>query len=154
MEGLSIRQRINRYVSRLIASYHRMRGCHIGTNCRISKSAILDRAHPSGVHIGNNTRILIEAMILAHDYSRGALEGQNMWCDTYIGDNCVIGGRAMVMPGVHIGCHVYVGGGSVVTKDVPDHCLVAGNPAKIIRKGTMISDRGQILTKGERVKLY
>ena len=91
--------------------WHRLRGYDIGKNCKISKNAILDRAYPKGVHIGNNTRVLIDAMILAHDYSRGALEGQSMWCDTHIGHHCVIGGRSMIMPGVTIGNHVYVRGG-------------------------------------------
>lgn len=151
MEKLSFRQRVSHYINKAMAKYYRIKGYDIGENCKISKSAILDRAHPKGVHIGNNTRVLIEAMILAHDYSRGALEGQRMWCETYIGKNCVIGGRAMIMPGVTIGNHVYVGGGSIVTKDIPDHCLVAGNPAKIIRKGTIINDSGQIVIKGEKV---
>ena len=90
-------------------------------------------------------------MILAHDFSRAAMDGYDMWRDTYIGKNCVIGGRAMIMPGVKIGEQVYVGAGAVVSKDVPDHCIVAGNPAKIVRKGTVISDSGQIVEKGERV---
>lgn len=151
MEDLSFRQLMNRYVCKTMVAYYRLKGYDIGNNCRISRSAILDRAHHKGVHIGDNTRVLMEAMILAHDYSRGALEGQSMWCETHIGKNCVIGGRAMIMPGVTIGDHVYVGGGSIVTKDIPDHCLVAGNPAKIIRRGTTISDMGQILDKGKKV---
>ena len=43
-------------------------------------------------------------------------------------------------------------GGSVVTKDVPDHCLVAGNPAKIIKEGIVINDRYQIVDFGHRVE--
>jgi len=148
---LSLRQIISRYINKTFVVYYRMKGCHIGNNCRIAKNAVIDRAHPKGIHIGDNTRVLFEAMILAHDFSRAALDGQGMWCDTHIGSNCVIGGRSMIMPGVTIGNHVYIGGGSVVTKDIPDHCLVAGNPAKVIRAGTVISDRGQILEKGERV---
>ncbi len=150
-QKLSLRQIVASYINRTIAAYHRFRGCHIGNNCKISKSAIIDRAHPSGIHIGNNTRILIDAMILSHDYSRGAIEGNKMWLDTYIGDNCVIGGRAMIMPGVTIGNHVYIGGGSIVTRDIPDHCIAAGNPAVIKRKGTIISNNGQILVKGDKV---
>lgn len=151
MEKLSLRQQIGRWLSSLVVKYHKLRGCDIGDNCHISKSAIIDRANPKGVHIGNNTRVLIEAMILSHDFSRAQMEGFSMWCDTHIGSNCVIGGRSMIMPGVRIGNHVYVAGGSVVTRSVPDHCIVAGNPARIVRKGTVISDRGQILERGERV---
>lgn len=151
MEKFSLRQKISKYYSRGISAFHRMRGSEIGDNTLISKSAILDRANPKGIHIGSNTRIYIEAMILAHEYARGAMDEYSMWCDTYIGNNCVIGGRAMIMPGVKIGNHVYVGLGSIVTHDVPDHCIVAGNPARIIRKGTIINDRGQILERGEKV---
>lgn len=51
-----------------------------------------------------------------------------------IGDNVWLGGRAVVLPGVTIGSNVVVGAGAVVTKDVPDNVLVAGNPAAVLRK--------------------
>ena len=51
-----------------------------------------------------------------------------------IGDNCWIGGGAVICPGVKIGDNVVVGAGSVVTKDVPSNAVVAGSPAKIIRR--------------------
>jgi acetyltransferase-like isoleucine patch superfamily enzyme len=72
--------------------------------------------------------------------------------EIHIGKGCMIGMRSMIMPGVHIGNHVYVGGGSIVTHDVPDHCIVACNPARIKRLGTVISNNGQIIIKGEKVK--
>lgn len=50
-----------------------------------------------------------------------------------IGDNVWFGGNCVVLPGVHIGNNVVVGAGSVVTKDIPDNAVVAGNPARIIR---------------------
>jgi acetyltransferase-like isoleucine patch superfamily enzyme len=50
-----------------------------------------------------------------------------------IGDNVWIGDKVTVLPGVKIGNRVIVGANSVVTKDVPDNCIVAGIPAKIIR---------------------
>ncbi|MEE3485547.1 MAG: DapH/DapD/GlmU-related protein [Bacteroidales bacterium] len=151
MEKVSIRQKISKRLSSLVVTYHRLRGCHIGKNCNISKGAVIDRANPKGVFIGDNTRVMLDVWIIAHDYSRGALEGCSMWCQTHIGNNCVIGGRAIIMPGVTIGDHVFVGGGAVVTHDVPDHCTVAGNPAKIIRTGVVINNRGQLLDNGTKV---
>ena len=49
-----------------------------------------------------------------------------------IGKNSFIGARAMILPGVSIGDHAIVGAMSVVSKDLPDHKIVAGNPAKKI----------------------
>lgn len=53
-----------------------------------------------------------------------------------IGDNCWIGGNSVICPGVHIGDNVVIGAGSVVTKDIPDWSIAAGNPCKVIRKIT------------------
>ena len=50
-----------------------------------------------------------------------------------IGDNVSLGCNVTIIGGVHIGNNVTIGAGSVVVKDVPDNCVVAGNPAKIIR---------------------
>lgn len=51
-----------------------------------------------------------------------------------IGDNAWIGGGTIINPGVTIGNNVVIGSGSVVTKDIPDNVVVAGNPARIIKK--------------------
>lgn len=51
-----------------------------------------------------------------------------------IGENCWIGGRAVICPGVKVGNGVTVAAGAVVTKDVPDNAVVAGVPAKIIKQ--------------------
>lgn len=51
-----------------------------------------------------------------------------------IGDNVWIGGSATILPGVTIGNNVVVGAGSVVTKSFPDNVVIAGNPAKVIKK--------------------
>ena len=50
-----------------------------------------------------------------------------------IGDDVWIGGNVILLPGVVIGNHSIIGAGSIVTKDVPEYGIVAGNPAKIIR---------------------
>lgn len=51
-----------------------------------------------------------------------------------IGNNCWIGANVSVMPGVTIGDGCVIGAGSVVTKDIPDNCMAAGVPAKIIKE--------------------
>lgn len=81
----------------------------IGKGCRISWKAHLDKSiNPKGIHIGDNTWILSGAMILAHDHCR------SLKADTYIGKNCVIGVRSIIMPGLLIGNQVVIGW--VVTK--------------------------------------
>lgn len=62
----------------------------------------------------------------AEEFARGA--------DTRIGHDVWIGHNAMILPGVNIGNGVIVGAGSVVTRDLPDWSVVAGNPARIIRQ--------------------
>ena len=51
----------------------------------------------------------------------------------HIGDNVWIGERAIILKGVTIGDHCVIAAGSVVTKSIPPHSLVAGNPSKIIK---------------------
>jgi maltose O-acetyltransferase len=50
-----------------------------------------------------------------------------------IGDDVWIGTRAIILPGVKVGDHVIIGAGSIVTKDIPDWAIAAGNPARVIR---------------------
>lgn len=148
-------RRIRQYCSRIISDLYifylrKVKGIDIGNNCSISHRATLDRANPKGIHIGDNSRVMLEALIIAHDYSRG--KKGKIWCDTRIGNHCVIGGRSIILPGVELGDHVFVAAGSVVTKSFPSHCMIGGNPAKIIRTGIKISDRTQIEDFGELVK--
>ena len=83
-----------------------------------------------------DTYIAFDAVILAHDLTR------LLHTDTYIGRNCFIGARSIIMPGIHIGDECIVGSGSVVTKDVPSHSIVGGNPARIIRSGIRTREWG------------
>ena len=54
--------------------------------------------------------------------------------DTVVGNDVWIGQNVTILPGVHIGDGAIIGLNSVVTKDVPPYTIVAGNPAKIVRK--------------------
>ena len=50
-----------------------------------------------------------------------------------VNDDVLIGANSIILKGVHIGARSVVGAGSVVTKNVPSDCIVAGNPAKVIK---------------------
>lgn len=122
-------------------------GMDIGENVRISRNAILDRSrNPKGIHIGDNCMLTGFVTMLAHDHSR------NILTDTYLGKNCFVGGNAFIMPGVKIGDHVVIGSCSVVTKDIPSHTMVVGNPARVIRTGVVLNDNCQIIDKGKKVE--
>ena len=70
--------------------------------------------------------------------------------NTYIGNHVNIGWGVVVNPGVKIGDHVIVGANAVVTKDIPSHSLVAGNPAKILRVGIELDESGHMINRGEK----
>lgn len=141
-----IRKQIWNIVSGMYPWYLRSHfGMDIGDNVIIARTAHLDKnINPKGIHIGDNTWLLRNSMVLAHDHCRGE-NGVGKLFDTYIGKNCVIGVNSIILPGVTIGDHCIVAAGAVVTKDVPSHCIVAGNPAEVKKTDISISDFGQIM---------
>jgi acetyltransferase-like isoleucine patch superfamily enzyme len=116
-------------------------GMDLHPTCSVSLKARLDRTHPRGVHVGAYSYVAFEAVIFAHDMTRG------LRTDTFIGERCFIGARSIIMPGIRVGDGSIVGAGSVVTRDVPPGCIVAGNPAKVLRSGIRTTRGGCI--KGE-----
>ena len=101
----------------------------INYNC-----TILDTAR---IYLGKNILIGPNVQLYAPmhpiDYrerATGAEHGEPIT----IGDDCWIGGGAVICPGVTIGDRCIVAAGAVVTKDVPDDSMVGGSPARIIRK--------------------
>ena len=65
-----------------------------------------------------------------------------------VGDDVWFGGGVQVMPGVTIGSGVVIGSGSVVTKDIPDHVVAAGNPCRVLRPISEADDK----TDFDRIK--
>lgn len=121
----------------------RIWGMDIHPTAQLSLSAKLDRTFPIGVHVGAQSYIAFEARILCHDRTRG------LYLHTRIGENCFIGGRSLILPGVEIGDGCVVGAGSVVTKSVPARSVVAGNPAKVLREGIEVGPYGRFLDADE-----
>jgi maltose O-acetyltransferase len=108
---------------------------HVGENFYMNfDCVILDVCE---VRIGDNCFIgpgvhIYTAMHPLHLQERNS--GLEYGMPVSIGNNVWIGGRAVINPGVKIGDNVVIASGAVVTKDVPDHVVVAGNPAKIIKQ--------------------
>jgi acetyltransferase-like isoleucine patch superfamily enzyme len=101
----------------------------IGAGCDIALSAKLDRANPRGVHVGADTAIAFQAVVLSYDFLNDA------YVDTYIGSRCHIGARSLISPGVRVGDGSIVSPGSVVMDEVPSNSVVSGNPAQIVETG-------------------
>jgi acetyltransferase-like isoleucine patch superfamily enzyme len=85
------------------------------------------------VVIGNDVAIANEAYLMDSD-SHG-VEGRPVKeAPIRIGDGSWIGARAIILPGVTIGSRCLIAAGAIVSRDVPDDTLVAGNPAQVVRE--------------------
>lgn len=99
----------------------------IGENVFIAHTVHLDKSNnPKGIHIGDYSRLAREAMVMSHDIHR------KLYTNTIIQERCIIGARAILLPGVKIGRGSVVGAGSVVGTNMPPYSICSGNPAKVI----------------------
>ncbi len=113
------------------------KGAVIGKNCKISSHTFICE----GVHIDDNCFIGHNVTFINDKYPRatnadGSLQTEADWAcvPTYVQKGVSIGSSATILCGVTIGEGAVIGAGSVVTKDVPPNTIVAGNPARIMRK--------------------
>ena len=87
------------------------------------------------ITIGDDSGIGGHCLLFTHGSWNSALEGYPVkFAPIHIGKKVWLPWRVFVMPGVSIGDGVVVGADSMINKDVPAHCLVAGSPAKIIKE--------------------
>jgi acetyltransferase-like isoleucine patch superfamily enzyme len=138
----------------------------IGSDCVISKGVYIDKGVRIGsrVKIQNNVSIYcgveIEDGVFCGPHcvftndklprainADGTIKGASDWIvtPTRVGLGASIGANAVVVCGVTIGKWAMIGAGSVVTKDVPDHALVLGNPAR---------QMGWVCYCGQRLPVY
>lgn len=97
----------------------------IGENCFMAPNvSIYTAGHPIHPDTRNS----------GYEYGKAVTVGDNVW----------IGGNTVILPGVTIGSNVVIGAGSVVSRDIPDWCVAAGNPCRVIRK----------ITEEDRNKLF
>lgn len=108
-------------------------GNHIECGCNIMSGTVIT----SDIYINKGCLINLNCTI-GHDSVLGAFSelspGVHISGNCTIGDYAVFGTNATILPKLTIGKNVIIGAGSVVTKDMPDNCLVVGVPAKIIKE--------------------
>jgi len=119
--------------------YLKLLGVDIDKSARVSLKAKVDLTNPNGVHIRSGSYLAFDSVILSHCFVRG------VHCDTYILQDSFVGAAAIVLPGVSVGPNSIVAAGAVVTKNVPPNCIVAGNPARVIRRGIVTKRFGEIV---------
>ncbi|MEM1051946.1 MAG: Pnap_2097 family protein [Pseudomonadota bacterium] len=131
-----IRNKAHKMVSNFVVWRYRSAGVTIGKDCLISRSAKIDLTNPAGIVIGDETAISFNSSIMSHDFVNAR------HVNTTIGNQCFIGARSIIMPGVTIGDNCIVGAGSVVYSDVHSNTVVAGNPARVIERNVRIGNYG------------
>lgn len=106
-------------------------GMKVGKNFKADKPRI-DVSHCWLITIGDDVVFGPNVYLLAHDASTKNHLGYTKIGKILIGNNVFVGADTTIMPGVSIGNNSIIGTGSIVTKDVPENTVYAGNPAKFI----------------------
>ena len=109
-------------------------GLVVGQRFWLGEDVTIDHSHCWHIHIGDDVTLAARVHILAHDTSTKMYLNYTRIGQVHIGNRVFIGAASMVLPGVRIGSDVIVGAGSVVTRDLPDGVIAAGNPARVLGK--------------------
>lgn len=119
-------------------NYAKSIGVNLSEDTRLIGNKIDFGSEPYLISIGNHVTISNNVQFITHDggtwvfRDREEYRGVVKFGRIVVGDNCFIGSHSILMPNINIGNNVVVAAGSIVTKSIPDNCVVAGNPAKYI----------------------
>ena len=126
-------------VSSFVVSIQRSRGVKIGKNCHFSPYVLIDLVYPEMINIEDNVTIGSNVMIFAHVNPTANLELKRKAYPrkvehVTVRSGAVLNPGSIITAGVTIGKNAIVSVGSVVTEDIPDYCIVVGNPARVVKK--------------------
>lgn len=120
-------------------------GVQIGNDCKIGANSFIEKGVSIGSHVTIKNNVAIYTGVTIEDdvflgpscvftnviNPRSFISRKDKFKSTLVKKGATIGANATILCGVTIGRYAMVGAGSVVTRDIPDHALVIGNPAKM-----------------------
>lgn len=117
---------------------HRWRGVKMGRDCFIDPGATLETAYAENITLGDDVRVTAGAIVMTHIKAPHLLRDRGfvpvVLEPVVLCSHCFIGVNAVIMPGVTVGEGAVVASGAVVLADVPPFTMVAGNPAKVVKR--------------------
>lgn len=112
--------------------YYVKRGMKVGKNFNRQTGTRLDPSNCWLIEIGDDVIMGNKVQLIAHDFSIMHHTGYAHFGRICIGSRVFIGANSTILMNVRIGNDVVIGAGSLVNKDIPDGCVAAGVPAKVI----------------------
>lgn len=143
-------RKIKKYMSDPI-SYSREMGVNIGNDCKLNGVPNWG-SEPYLISLGNHTEVSFEVTFITHDGATWCFRNQEKYRRVIkfgritIGNNCFVGARSIILPGVHVGDNSIIAAGAVVTKDIPEGQVWGGNPARFITTTQEYAEKCLLLT--------